>query len=68
MERYRKKLKFEGVMYEAEFVKRPFREGLEVSVNLPCGKVLRIAELGLGEQELIERICQEVSLAGAGPR
>jgi hypothetical protein len=41
--------------YEAVFVRRPFREGLEVRVECD-GELLSVAELGLGEAALVERI------------
>jgi hypothetical protein len=44
-----------GKEFEAEFVRRPFREGLEVRIVLPDGQVLSVAELGLGENALLEK-------------
>ena len=50
-----KEIDIDGTLYQAVFVQRPFREGIEVLVTLPS-KTLSIAELGLGEQALIEGI------------
>jgi hypothetical protein len=44
-----------GRHFEAECIRRPFREGLEVRIELPGGEVLSVAELGLGEAALIEK-------------
>ena len=72
MLRYRKNFRYRGRSYQAQFIKRPFREGLEVSVRLGNGERLRIGELGLGEHALLERICGEIDRiehtldAGAG--
>ena len=44
----------DGETYRATFVRRPFREGLEVVIDLPAGP-LRLAELGLREQALLEK-------------
>jgi len=43
------------------FIKRPFREGIEAKVTLG-DKTVTLAELGLGEQALIERIRGEIGL------
>lgn len=40
--------------FELHFVRRAFREGLEVRVNVR-GKEISLAELGFGERALIER-------------
>ncbi len=50
-----KGIDIDGTLYQAVFVQRPFREGIEVLVPL-SSKTLSIAELGLGEQALIEGI------------
>lgn len=39
--------------FEAVFIRRPFREGLEVRVDVD-GEILSIAELGYGETALLE--------------
>ncbi|WKZ56639.1 MAG: hypothetical protein QY326_07880 [Bdellovibrionota bacterium] len=59
MESWQKHFQHRGVTYCAEFVKRPFREGIEVSVEVD-GTVIRFAELGLGEQALIHRLKFEI--------
>lgn len=43
----------EGEAYEVRFFRRPFREGLEVVVDVR-GTELRLSELGLGERALLE--------------
>lgn len=53
-ERWFRQIEVNGVEYRAEFVRRPFREGLEVRVELP-DETITIAELGLGELALLER-------------
>jgi hypothetical protein len=59
----RKRFKHHGISYVAVFKKRPFREGLEVSVTLPSGSVLSVGELGLGEKALIEKLKAEIDRA-----
>lgn len=59
MESWHRNFQHRGVTYCAEFVKRPFREGIEVSVEID-GSVIRIAELGLGEQALLHRLKFEI--------
>lgn len=44
-----------GQRYWADFYRRPFREGLEVRVGRGDRELLRLAELGLGERELVAR-------------
>ena len=48
-----------GETVTVTFIKRPFREGIEAKVTLG-DKTVTIAELGLGEQALIERIRGEI--------
>ena len=43
-----------GQSFTLVFLRRPFREGLEVRIETPWG-IVSVAELGLGEQALIER-------------
>lgn len=59
-----RELEVDGRVYRALFIKRPFREGIEVRVEGPDG-TLCISEMGLGEQALLQRI---QSLLGAQPR
>lgn len=51
----RQSIDIDGKSYEIVFVKRPFREGLEARIVL-AHKTIAVAELGLGEQALIERL------------
>jgi hypothetical protein len=44
-----------GQSFQAECIRRPFREGIEVRIALPGGEVLSVAELGLGERALLEK-------------
>lgn len=60
VETYSKNFSHNGKSYNAVFIKRPFREGLEVSVEIEKDKVLRVGELGLGELALIERLKAEI--------
>jgi hypothetical protein len=48
-----------GETVTVTFIKRPFREGIEAKVTLG-DRTVTIAELGLGEQALIERIRGEI--------
>ena len=55
----KKRFSHRGIKYTALIKERPFREGLEVEVN--CGdSVIHVAELGLGERALIERLKEEI--------
>ena len=55
MEKWTEDFEHRGVTYQAQFIRRPFREGLEVTV-LVGDKTLRIAELGLGTNALISKL------------
>jgi hypothetical protein len=55
MEKWTEQFEHRGTTYSAEFVRRPFREGLEVSV-LVGEDILKIAELGLGSNALVEKL------------
>jgi len=50
-----REIEIDGVVYQAVFLKRPFREGLEVRVTLP-DETIAVAEMGLGENALLERV------------
>lgn len=50
-----RELEVNGQIYRALFIKRPFREGIEVRVEGPDG-TLCVSEMGLGEQALLEKI------------
>jgi hypothetical protein len=52
--RWVREIEVEGKIYTATFIKRPFREGIEVRIETPWG-VISVAELGLGEQALLEK-------------
>lgn len=54
-EEWQREIEVEGRVYLVTFVKRPFREGLEVRVDTPDGTI-SVAELGLGEQALLEKV------------
>ncbi len=58
-ERFTKRFSHRGVRYLAVFYRRPFREGLEVSLEVR-GKTIRVGELGLGERALIEKLKAEI--------
>jgi hypothetical protein len=62
MEERTRQIEIDGVQYELHFSRRPFREGCEVTVlRSNDGTVmLRIAELGFGEQATIERVTAEL--------
>ena len=53
-ETWTKTFEVEGRTFEAHFSRRPFREGLEVRIEVD-GDVLSIAEFGFGETSLLER-------------
>ena len=53
-ERWSREIEVQGKSYSAIFVKRPFREGIEVRIDTPWG-LLSLAELGLGEHALLEK-------------
>jgi hypothetical protein len=50
-----REIEVEGRVYRVTFIKRPFREGLEVRVETSEG-LISVAELGLGEQALLEKV------------
>ena len=54
-----KEIDVDGVVFQAILIRRPFREGLEVRIELPSGTI-SVAELGLGEQALLEKATQLV--------
>ena len=54
-ERWSRKIEVAGNAFDAEFIRRPFREGLEVRITLQDGEIISVAELGLGENALIEK-------------
>lgn len=47
-------LEVDGLRFQAHFVRRPFREGVEVRIKTSQG-VITIAELGFGERALLEK-------------
>jgi len=53
-ETWKRSIEVCGEVFELLFIRRPFREGLEVHVTVH-GTAIRLAELGLGERALIER-------------
>ena len=59
MDRWSVPFEVDGVSYEAHFSRRPFREGCEVTVQVG-DEVIRLGDLGLGEQALIERLRGEI--------
>jgi hypothetical protein len=58
-ERWTKKIKLGNETFVATFTRRPFREGLQASVDVH-GTRVELGELGLGEQALIERLTAEI--------
>ena len=64
-----KKVEVQGREFEIVCMRRPFREGLEVHVDVD-GTTLTIAELGYGESALMERIraaiVEHLSATGGG--
>lgn len=59
-ERWTRRFSVAGQEFEAHFLRRPFREGLEVAVMVR-DEVLRIAEFGFGEQALLEKLSHEIT-------
>lgn len=58
----------DGTSYTAMFFRRPFREGIEVSVEAH-GEVITISEFGFGEQALIEALKGRIQvLKGSIPK
>jgi hypothetical protein len=55
-----------GMRFEAQFVQRPFREGIEVRINTLNG-IVTVAELGLGEQALLEKARSVILSEGLVP-
>ncbi len=53
--KWSRELEIDGAVYQAIFIKRPFREGLEVRITL-ADKTLTVADMGLGESALLERL------------
>lgn len=60
METWIKRFQHQKVQYVAEFIRRPFREGLEVRTRIGK-KTISISELGLGEQALLRKLKFEVA-------
>jgi len=58
-ENWSKRFTHLGREFKAHFRKRAFREGLEVSLEVE-GQTLRIAELGLGEKAIIEKLKAQI--------
>jgi hypothetical protein len=56
-ERWERKILVDGERYIAVFIRRPFREGLEVYVDCH-GATLSVPELGLGEAALLEKVSE----------
>lgn len=49
-----KTFEVDGREFEAVFIRRPFREGLEVRIDVD-GEQLSVAEFGYGEMALLEK-------------
>jgi hypothetical protein len=64
-ERWVRIIEVSGQTFEAECIRRPFREGIQVRISLPNGGSLSVAELGLGEMALLEKakalLAQEIA-------
>ena len=48
-----------GVRYLLHYRRRPFREGLEVTVIIG-GETVKLAEFGFGEEALLEKVRSEI--------
>jgi hypothetical protein len=59
-------IELDGMKFEAEFIQRPFREGIEVRIKTSQG-IVRIAELGLGERALVEKARSLIRSRGLTP-
>ena len=59
-------IEVDGVRFQAQFVYRPFREGVEVRIKTSEG-VLSIAELGFGERAMIEKARSVIRARGLTP-
>jgi len=55
MEHFTRRFQHKKVQYKAVFSRRPFREGLEVTVVVG-ESTIRVAELGLGEKALLLKV------------
>lgn len=62
-ESWSRPIEIEGVSYEIMFFRRPFREGLEVEFELD-GTVVHWAELGYGENTVIEKVKSYITSKG----
>ncbi len=49
-----------GMLFEIECVRRPFREGVQVSIETPRG-VVSFSEFGLGDSALLEKARSMIS-------
>lgn len=49
-----KTFEVDGREFEAVFIRRPFREGLEVRIDVD-GEEISVAEFGFGETSLLEK-------------
>ena len=58
-EEYSKDFEVDGVPYTAYFVRRPFREGIEISVEVD-GEVITLAEFGFGEKSALEALTEKI--------
>jgi hypothetical protein len=59
-------IEVDGVRFQAQFVSRPFREGIEVRIKTSQG-IISIAELGLGERAIREKCAALVRSRGLTP-
>jgi hypothetical protein len=59
-------IELEGMRFKAQFVQRPFREGIEVRIKTSAG-VVTVAELGFGEQALLEKARSLIRSQGLTP-
>lgn len=50
----------DGEEFEVRFLRRPFREGLQVTIVVR-GSEISLGELGLGEQALLEAACSRIA-------
>jgi len=62
-EEWHRAVTIDGKTVELTFFRRPFREGLEVEANVD-GEILHFAELGYGEEAVIERVAALIKERG----
>ena len=61
MKSWKKLIIINGEEVEVTFIKRPFREGLEIEATYH-GERVRLGDLGLGEEGLIEALREAIKV------